>query len=340
MSRFPVGLSVLFLAACSTPEPSVAPSPAPAAEPVAEQAPTTPIVAGENTIKAAPVQLAPGEVRVELVSAGDGSTRALRYGPAVGDAEPFELLIDLVVGMDMGGKTSKVTNIPPIRMQLDATLAETVGEDFRYDLTLKHTAVEPVPVDGELSAEALTAKKALDDETAAEAARYQGTTGQLVVSPMGIVSRTELTPPNGAVPFANLEKALSHAVVVLPEQPVGVGGSWTVTRQVKESGLTLQETKTYTVESLEGSQVVLTMEAVQRGDQASFAMQGLPEGTTANLVALVSEARGKVTLDLAHVFPTSSTVKQDFEGRVAVEQGGQGMLVGMTTDMDLTVERR
>lgn len=344
MSRFPLALLALTsLVGCSTPEAPPQAEPGPAAK---QEAPVDEAPSPDEAPDAAPavetehVQLAPGEVRMELLGAGEGTTGALRYAPKAGSSESFAMVLDLVVGMDMGGANPKVTNLPPIRMEVDAKLAEVrPNGDLSYDLTLAKTSIQPPEAVVDMS----DAKKAelakINEQTKAEAARYEGTTGQMVVSARGLLVSSEIHPPEGAKPFQNFDKALSHALVPLPEEPIGVGASWTVLQDVKESGLALQQTKTYTVKSIQGSKVELGVTLEQQGDHRSFKMDNLPEGTTADLVALVSNGEGTASIRLDRLFPLSNTLKQDFEARVAVGQQGKGMLVGLTMDMDLAIEK-
>ncbi len=292
--------------------------------------------------------LVPGSVAwalpiVQLEEAGEAPRKELRLAPTLGAAESVALVLDLVMGLDMGGGRPKLTNPPPFRIVLDGAVQERTPEGhYVYAFTLREGKVLPPPVDGEMSEAEKAELEKLGEQVKEEVARFVGTTGSLVLDARGRLVRSEVKPPAGTEgkAFKNLEKALMNALVPLPEEPVGVGARWTVTQPVEESGLSLKQTVSYTLTSLEGDRAAVRFQLEQQGDQSSFSMSGLPEDTAVHLVALVSKGEGEAEVDLGHLLPRASELEHDFEARVALIKNDQGMHIGMTMNMDMELERR
>ncbi|MCB9669780.1 MAG: hypothetical protein H6734_09950 [Alphaproteobacteria bacterium] len=277
---------------------------------------------------------------VELIDAGSGAKTSLVLAPKVGADESMEMVLDLVVGMDMGGESPKVTDAPPVKMVLKGKVVEKTPEgNYRYDFTLTDAGIEPYEIKVEMSDARRKEIDAINAQVREQAEKYRGTRGSLVVDAHGGLVSSRVDSPGE--PFANLEKSLAHAMVPMPSEPVGVGAKWKAVDRVKESGLSLTQTITYTVKAIDAGHVELEMELAQAGDHDSFKMPNLPAGTKAELVGLASTGKGTAVVDLGRLLPRTTVLEQDFESRVVVvkENENMGMHIGMTMDMDLSIKR-
>lgn len=120
----------------------------------------------------------------------------------------------------------------------------------------------------------------------------------------GAVRTVQLLPPaespepgRQAVEAALLN--VMSTVVVFPEEPVGVGGSWSVTTRVTGDA-TMQRTTTYTVAAIDGDVVELEVEVGERASQSTL------EGLRVEHTATTSDSR--LTVDLARPLPTDGRI--------------------------------
>ncbi|WP_146183377.1 oxidoreductase [Corynebacterium liangguodongii] len=115
--------------------------------------------------------------------------------------------------------------------------------------------------------------------------------------------------------------ALVSAAVVFPDQPVGVGGSWTVTNRVTGDS-SLVSTTTYTLTRREGETVGLDVEVEQRPAASTLRIDngdsGALDGQSLFVEGASTTSRGSIEVDLGRALPTrgqvSSTTRVVYAG--------------------------
>lgn len=162
----------------------------------------------------------------------------------------------------------------------------------------------------------------------------------------GAISTLKLMAPNGsqergrqAVEQSLL--AMASMNVVLPDEPVGVGGSWTVRNRVTGTSNMLR-TATYTVTRLEGDAVDLDVHVEQRPTQQSLqidnSVAGDLDGQTLDVESTSTTSQGSITLDLKHPLPTSgqvaSTTRLVYSGEDAAYRVVQDVTEAVTYGSD------
>ncbi|MEM6295966.1 MAG: DUF6263 family protein, partial [Myxococcota bacterium] len=252
---------LVLLAGCSRePAPPTQTTPVPA-KPVA---PTTPAPAPEAASadaedptgwpigKPALSQVAAGDDTVALVSAGAQPHATLRYAPQLGMAIPVELTMELQVAMQLGAQAIDPSTLPTMRVAMNVTPSATDAGATTYDFAVTSSTRE------ELEGASARLLKAMD--TAVEG--MKGATGTLTFDARGRLGKADYGLPDVPTPklrpsLAGFQQSFSQLFVVLPEEPVGVGASWTSTTHFELSGVPIAQTTTYTLESREGD--VLTL---------------------------------------------------------------------------------
>ena len=275
---------------------------------------------------------AAAEPKVEVVNAGSGQKAELRFAPKKGLTESFEVQLDLETTMNMGGPGAMPINLPPLVLTLTGTVTDVESNGnihYTYELT-KSTTLEKEGID-----------KTLKGAMEAETAKLVGMKGEVVMSPIGQRLSSKILPPPGAgeEQVDRMKQSMNHAAVPLPTEPVGVGAVWRVTQVVKENGLTLDQTNTYTLKEHTGSTIVLQTELTQQvGDGPAF-NPDLPPGATADIASLTSQGSGETILALDHLFPTKATLDHKLDTLILVGQTGKKMNMALSMALKLQMHR-
>lgn len=238
---------------------------------------------------------------VELLEPGEGERVALRIRSEVGQTETMRLEQVMTMQIQLGEQQGPTVEMPPIRM--DMVMETThVGDDGAMRHSSRISNLE-VLGDGPLV-----------PRLEQDLAPLRDLTGWDVVDARGRMVAAEYDIPGNASPelrnsLQRTQEALRQLMPPLPEEPVAVGARWQAVSDVR-SQIAFRQVSTYTLESMDGDRIVLSVQTVQTADPQPMASD--QPGVTAELLAFGGEATARIELNLVGLAPTS-------EGNVAVE---------------------
>jgi hypothetical protein len=218
--------------------------------------------------------------------------------------------------------------MPTTRIESKTKIVEAKPEgDIRYDFEI--AGLELVG-DSTLPAETLSAMK-----TSFEPLR--GLTGRGVATQRGLVREVKLDPPPGSDPqlvqiLSSVERAMRQMVSPFPEEAIGVGAGWKHSTTMEEQGVTLSQTATYTLVSLEGDQGKVTFTIEQAAPMQSLKGAGLPDGM--GVLSLTGKGSGETQFDLKRLTPTRASLELASQGDVSVN----GQIVTTKTQTSMMME--
>jgi len=259
MKALPIALAASVIAACGN-EPAEKPPP--------------------------PPPPAPGSVHV--VSPGMPPYEPLRYRVAKGTRTHLEVVLD--VDVDAGGQGGTLPSfVMTTELAIDDVLADGTAK-------LRATIVDMTTRDREGS---LVPAAQLDD--AMQLMRGLVTTGTLAsngaLRELAIEPGDRRLPPALATQIDNLSRSIEQIAMPLPDEPVGLGASWTQQKTFEQGGLELTTTTTFTLVSREGGRFAFTSRTELGGKDQTVTQNG----TTVRVSGLRGEGTGKGTVDLARL---------------------------------------
>lgn len=258
---------------------------------------------------------------VKVVDAGTGAKKTLRFTAAKGLTKTMTMAMDMSMSFTIGG-TPRTQAIPTIKMPLMITVTDVEKNgDIHFDFVMKDPeVVTSDPYDPAASA----VKSALDG--------MSGLSGKAIVTDRGFTKQVEMTVPAGANPqiaqfVDSMKQSIGQMSAPLPEEPVGVGATWETTTKLEQSNMTMLQTATNKLVSLDGN--TMTLDIGIR--QTAPAQKIRKDGITVDLKRYAATGSATTTLDLTQVVPASSkvTLKSD----MSMEASGQKVQMGL----DLTV---
>lgn len=246
---------------------------------------------------------------VDLLDAGRGDRRVLAYAPST---EPAVVEV-------MRSGTSR-TSVPRTEPQVDETPEQTLT-----------VAGESEPgVDGAQRAIVTVEEfSSVDELRDAQFATAPGFTVTWVRSADGTVRQLSLEAPAGATDAARAAvevtaNVVSAATVVFPEDPIGVGARWTVTREFDDA-VAPTRVATYELLGLTGDVATVRMEssAPEVSDTLTAPSADGGPGIALDVESYEVTGSGELTIDLRAALPVDGTTESSTRAVYVDPDSGQ-----------------
>jgi hypothetical protein len=172
----------------------------------------------------------------------------------------------------------------------------------------------------------------------------KGLTGTGTVSSRGFSKEVEFKAPAGSNPQARqlmdqMKEFITELVAPLPEEAVGPGARWEAKTPLKSQGMTIDQTATYELVTVEGERLTTKSTIVQHAANQKIQNPAMP-GLKMDLTKMVGNGSGERTFDLAHLLPATGTGKVHSETSMTMNMGGQKQPMTMKIDMTLGFEAK
>lgn len=257
---------------------------------------------------------------VTLKTAGAEPHSTLRFSPEPGVSKTVELAMAMQVSMTVGNKTIDPSVLPVVTVQMKVTAAPEAGGATAYAYAVTSASRESM----EGASERL--KKAMD--IAVEGMKESS--GSLTIDARGRRTAAEYDLPDVPTPnlrpsLAGFQQSFSQLFVVLPEEPVGVGGSWSSTSHFELSGIPIEQRATYTLQSKKGDTLTLAVAFEQSATGAAEA----PAGVALEDTQFGGRGSGTLSVTLDSPFPMDAKAESRSRVLSSVSMGGSAQPVEM-----------
>lgn len=261
---------------------------------------------------------------VNVIDAGAEPRHELKFAPKTGTTEKMSLSMDMTMSMKVMGMPMPAMPVPTLVLDHDVVVLEpTPSGNLRY-----RVEVVDVRVEGEgMVADQM--KSQLDSS-------IRGLSTEVELTPSGRPVEVEYKLPAGAnqaddqKAMENLQRQSSELCAPLPEQPIGVGGSWEVISKTENSGLEVFSRALYTVTSITGSSIDLALQLEQRLVDGKIT-QGLPSGADAEVQSFTSMGEGAMSLSVDKLVGVSSMKMVTDMSMAVTVAGAQNTMESVTT---------
>ncbi len=273
--------------------------------------------------------------QVRLLEAGAEPRRVLRLQIKPGDKQTLAMTVKTGMDMGMGEAAGQAMQLPTIQMAMDVTITGVSAEgDIAYAMTIGETSLADEA--GALPQVAEAMKASLNS--------IKGLTSKGTTSNRGISKETELKVPAGADPqtrqsMEQMKDSMSNMTVGLPEEAIGPGAKWEVSKVVKSQGMTINQTTTFELLSIEGDLLKVKSTIAQQAANQKIQSPAMP-GLNLDLTKMTGAGSGEITFDLTRLLPTLATTKSHSEVSMGVNIGGQNQTMTRKTDLELRLESK
>jgi hypothetical protein len=277
----------------------------------------------------------PASAEVKMLEAGAEPRKVLRFHLKAGDKQVVTVIAKTAMEIQAGGGEMPGMKMPAVKLKMEAVVKDVSGAgDASYEITITEAAVSD---HSEAPAEVADAMKSSVEGM--KGLSFTGTIsdrgvskGQRMKAPPGMDREARLLLPT----VSEAMKGVAN-IVQLPDEAIGAGARWEVRQQARNQGMTLQQTTTYELVSVEGDRVtaksVLVQEAANQKIQSPLA-----PGAKVDLTKLAGRGRGEATFDLGQVMPSAGTAESHVEMNMGMNMGGQERTMTMKMDASTKIE--
>jgi hypothetical protein len=164
------------------------------------------------------------------------------------------------------------------------------------------------------------------------------------MSSRGISQGGDMKLPPGADPQMRqsmdlIKESLSNISLPLPEEAVGSGAKWEVTQALKSQGMTIQQTATYQLASVEGERVIVKGSMVQTAADQKIQNPAIP-ALKMDVAKMTGEGNANLAFDLSRLLPSRATAESRAQISMEMNVGGQKQAMTMKTDMNIRLEAK
>lgn len=340
-------ISLVLCFACSIDAPSdaqprsaPAATPAPPTPPVASSTPPTLEPAPSSTPaddahgwpieRPSPQRVAKTDDAVTLDDPGAQPHLPLRLAPVVGKTRALTLRMNLQVAMKLGPQDIAPATLPNLRVTMDMTPKDTSAEGVTtYAFAV--TKSEREELEG-ASARLLAAMdKAVEGMRESKGTVKIDDRGRTVAVDYGL---PELASPSLRPSLAGFQQSFSQLFPVLPQEPVGVGASWTATVHFDLSGVPVAQRSTYRLTAREGDRLELAVSF----EQSATGDIDAPAGVALEGTRFGGKGEGTVSLGLDSPFPIAGSAQSRTLTESSVSMGGSPAAVEMDLLSTLSID--
>lgn len=266
--------------------------------------------------------------KVEVVDAGSGEKRELRYELEAGAKTSTRMTIDMAMRQSMNGQDLPQQIMPIMVVDVDTTVGASEGDV--YAMTSSVRAIE-VKSRGGVDPMAV-------NQMRQQLAAVKGTDFSWKMSRTGAVSGLEADASN---PMAQqVRNAIENSVVRLPDEPVGAGAAWRIEQGIDGLGMSIDQVVNYTLKSREGKRLVIEARLKQSAKEQEVESAQLPPGATLKVVSMTGEGDGTLTVALNEPAAVKVTLNSSIDASFDMVTGGQKIAMDQRMKLRTEVERR
>ena len=137
-----------------------------------------------------------------------------------------------------------------------------------------------------------------------------------------------------------MSNSLKQISSPLPPEAIGVGAKWQVPNSLTINGMTINQTATYELVSLEDD--IATLEVAIKQDAAAQTINQprVPPSASIQLESLDSQGQATITIGLSQIMPISAIMSLDSNTQMKITEpnSGEEIRMGMKLLMDMNLE--
>jgi len=276
-----------------------------------------------------------GLTQVKLLEPGAEPRKVLRFHPKPGDKQSMVLSMKMAMAIKVGDAAEQPIKLPLMKLVMDSSVQDVATNgDITYDIV---TSDGSIGEDPDVIAQVADAMKNA-------VAGMKGVGGKGILSSRGINKGTDIKAPPGADPQVSqfveqMKETMAHVSTPLPEEPVGPGAKWEIKIPVKSQGMTLNQTITFELASVDGDRATGKTSITQSASNQKIQSPMMP-GTKVDLTKMTGNGTGEVTFDLGQLLPPEASVSLHQEMFTSISAGGQKQSTDMKMDLNLHLESK
>ena len=240
----------------------------------------------------------PPITKIDLLAAGTGEKKQLRFTPVVNSRQTSTLTLRL----DDKGLAA---TIPATKLTMEIVVTQIAANgDISFDFTYKNVDIVAEP----------SIPPSVLEPIRRSLSSLVGLSGAVVVDSRGQTKSTSLRLPQELDSstqqiFEQLSSSLGQLYAPLPEEAVGLGARWRTSQELNINGIQLTQSAIYELVSNQGNVLQLKMLVEQEAQSQEVKLPtspDIPAGFRVQLRSFSNQGEGEMTLQLGQMLPRRS----------------------------------
>jgi len=225
--------------------------------------------------------------------------------------------------------------LPAMKFSIDLSIQDMAQDgDIKYEVVISDASIVE---DADVIAQVAEAMRT-------SVAAMKGLSGNGTFSSRGINKSIDIKAPAGAGPqvlqgIEQIKEMMSHIVVALPEEAVGLGAKWETKTSVRSQGMKVNQTVSSELAALEGEQGTVKSTVTESASNQKIPNPMMP-GTQVDLTRMTGNGTSEITFDLARLLSQAMTAQIHSEAFMALSAGGQKQTMSTKMDQNFQVESK
>jgi hypothetical protein len=254
---------------------------------------------------------------VEVLDAGKAPLEPLRLAPVGGASQRSAMTVTFAI--QQSGVSSGSVKPPPTKATVETTL-QGVTPEGNLQISFSYPKFE-VLKGGEASK---SARRRIEQAFAGLA----GLSGQLTITPQGVLVDSALNVPPGIDPSVSslvtqLGDQLRTLAIPFPEAAVGVGARWRASTDLSLNGIQANQVYEYTLKKRNGSKVELGVRGTQTAGEQAVELPNVAPGVQLTVQSYKTTFRGQNTVDLTSLLPVAGEIRSSGNQAFHIESGSK-----------------
>jgi hypothetical protein len=294
---------------------------------------SAPAAGTTNNTESAPPQAKPAlSSAVKLLDPGAEPRQVLRLHPKPGDKQTVVMTIKISIEVKVGEMDAPAMVMPGMKMTIDTTVKSvSPNGEISYDLVVS---------DAVISEETGVMPQMLEAMKPVMGA-LKGMAGKGVVSNRGFNKSLQLKPPAGVDPqmrqmLDQMTDSFAQMWHPLPEEAVGAGAKWESRMPIKSEGMTIDQTATYHLATLESERLAVKATVIHRAANQKVQNPAMPT-MKMDVTKLTGTGKAEFTMELGQLLPAPSDAELQSERQMVMKMGDQDQAMSMKSDVKVQI---
>lgn len=272
---------------------------------------------------------------VKVLTAGSQPRKFLSLHPKVGDKQTLDMTMKMAMNVSFAGHQRPPVNIPPMTTTMTVEVKDiSTNGDIHYSLSYDDLSLA---ADTNTPPAVVAAMK-----TALGSIKGMTSTG--VMTSQGLVKSMHANLPAGmprqlSQVLGQMKESFSSACVPLPDEPIGPGAKWKHTVKIKSQGITMEQTATYELVSIDGDSIKLNSTLSLSAPHQEVHNPAMP-GLKLEVSRLTGAGTGKTTVNLARIMPQSASMTENTDMAMSVNMGQKKQDMAMKMNVQISMETK
>ena len=274
---------------------------------------------------------------VELLNAGAEPRRELRFTPAVNATQTVSMTLDVGITMFIKGEAPPpIVDTPAVELKMETEVTQVdANGDIYVDFSYSEVNVVANP----------NTPTELVNAMRSQLQKLVSFQGSFIVDAQGNTKDIYFDVPEDLDPITKqmleqMSNSLKQISSPLPPEAIGVGAKWQVPNSLTINGMTINQTATYELVSLEDD--IATLEVAIKQDAAAQTINPprVPPSASIQLESLDSQGQATITIGLSQIMPISAIMSLDSNTQMKITEpnSGEEIRMGMKLLMDMNLE--